>query len=127
MIQCSPAKTRMDTVKFLAFSLLSKQTPHSSQHTILLGVVRMLLARDLEYGRECGRVGIDTVSDLVGDMLVDQYDANVLALRSKGIESCLDSRGLCLVVDYEEVLLRVRRVRDMLATLSMNMPNLQVF
>jgi hypothetical protein len=47
-------------------------------------------------------------------VLVDEDDADVLALRGEVLESSLDGGRLRLVVDYEEVLLRVGRVRDML-------------
>lgn len=47
-------------------------------------------------------------------MLVDQNDADVLALRREPLERGLDGLGLGLAVDDEEVLLRVGRVRDVL-------------
>lgn len=43
-------------------------------------------------------------------MLVDKDDANVLALRGKGLKGGLDGRCLGLGVNNEEVLLRVGRV-----------------
>lgn len=43
-------------------------------------------------------------------MLVDKDNANVLALRGKGLKSGLDGRCLGLGVDNEEVLLRVGRI-----------------
>lgn len=47
-------------------------------------------------------------------MLVDQDDADVLALRGEALEGGLDGRRLRLVIDDQEVLLRVGRVRDVL-------------
>lgn len=47
-------------------------------------------------------------------MLVDQDDADVLALLGEGIKGGLDGRRLGLAVDDQEVLLRVGRVGDML-------------
>lgn len=47
-------------------------------------------------------------------MLVDQDDADVLALLSEGLEGSLDGRCLRFVVHDEEVLLRIGGVRDML-------------
>lgn len=47
-------------------------------------------------------------------MLVDQNDADILALRRELLERGLDGLGLGLAVDDEEVLLRVGRVRDVL-------------
>ena len=121
--------------------LLSKEPPYPSQHAVLLGVVGVVFAGDFEDGGESSRVGIDSVSDLVGnlgglrsvyvrlvgapwatpgdsapltDMLVDQEDADVLALLGEGIKGGLDGRRLCLAVNDEEVLLRVGRVGDML-------------
>lgn len=47
-------------------------------------------------------------------MLVNQDDANILALLREGVKGSLDGRGLGLVVDNEEILLRVGRVGHML-------------
>ena len=43
--------------------------------------------------------------DLVGDMLVDQYDTDVLALSGEGLKGGFDGRDLGFGVDDEEVLL----------------------
>lgn len=121
--------------------LLSKEPPYPSQNTVLLGVVGVVFAGDFKNGGESSRVRIDSVSDLVGnlgdfgsvyvrlvgapwetpgdsapltDMLVDQDDADVLALLGEGIKGGLDGRRLRLAVDDEEVFLRVGRVGDML-------------
>ena len=74
----------------------------------------MLFARNLEYGREGCRVGVDSVSDLVCNVLVDQNDADVLALCSKRVKGGLDCGCICLVVDNQEVLLGVWGVGDVL-------------
>ena len=47
-------------------------------------------------------------------MLVDQHDTDVLALGGEALEGGLDGRRVRLAVYHEEVLLRVRRVRDVL-------------
>lgn len=70
--------------------LLAKQATNSPQHAVLLRVVRVFLARDLEDCGERGGICVDAMSDLVGDMLVDEDDANVLALRGEGLECGLD-------------------------------------
>ena len=49
-------------------------------------------------------------------MLVDQYYANVLALLCVIVESFLDLLFLGLVIAYQEVTLRVRRICDMANT-----------
>lgn len=59
----------------------------------------MFFARDFEYSREGRCVGIDSISDLVGDMLVNQYDADVFSLCRKRLKGSFDGRCLCLVVD----------------------------
>lgn len=37
----------------LLFCLLAKQSPDALQHTVLLGIVRVVLGGDLENGGEC--------------------------------------------------------------------------
>ncbi len=49
-------------------ALLPKQSPYSPQDTVFLGVVGMVLARDLEDGGEGGRVRVDAMSDLVRNL-----------------------------------------------------------
>lgn len=116
-------------------SLLAKQTTDSPQHTVLLRVVGVVFARNLEERWECGSVGIDSVSYPVGNlsgpcqllepedprnlttnMLVDQYNANVFPLSRESLKCLLDGRGIRLGVDDEEVLLRVWGGRDMLTS-----------
>lgn len=58
----------------------------------------MLLAGDLEDGGEGGGVGVDAVADAVGDVLVDEDDADVLAARREAVEGLLDLRRLRLGV-----------------------------
>lgn len=74
----------------------------------------MVLRRDLEQRRESGRVRLDAMSYLVRNVLVDQQNCNVLALLRELVEGSLDGRVLGLCVDDEEVLLAVRRLRDVL-------------
>lgn len=50
----------------------------------------MFFARDFEYSREGRCVGIDSISDLVGDMLVNQYDADVFSLCRKRLKGSFD-------------------------------------
>lgn len=52
--------------------LLSKEPAHSLQHTILLRVVRVVLGRDLKQRGESGRVRLDAVSYLLGDLAARQ-------------------------------------------------------
>lgn len=47
-------------------------------------------------------------------VLVDQDDANILALCCEGVERGFDGRSFGLVVNDKEVLLRIGRVRHML-------------
>lgn len=48
--------------------LLSKQTTHPSQNTVLLGIIRMIFAWNLEDRGEGSGVGIDSVSYPVGNL-----------------------------------------------------------
>lgn len=61
-----------------------------------------------------GQEGGVTRLVMMTHMLVDQNDADILALRRELLERGLDGLGLGLAVDDEEVLLRVGRVRDVL-------------
>lgn len=53
--------------------LLSKEPAHPLQHTILLRVVRVVLGRDLKQRGESGRVRLDAVSYLLGDLAARQH------------------------------------------------------
>jgi len=92
--------------------LLAKQTTDSPQHAVLLRVVRVVFARNLEERWECGSVGIDPVSYPVGNMLVDQHNADVFPLGRESLKCLLDGGGICLGIDDEKVLLRVWGGRD---------------
>jgi hypothetical protein len=48
--------------------LLAKQPPDALQHTVLLGVVGVVLGGDLEQRGESGRVCLDAVSYALGDL-----------------------------------------------------------
>lgn len=50
--------------------LLSKQTTHTSQHTVLLRVVWVVFAGNLENGRKRRSVGVDAMTYAVGNLLV---------------------------------------------------------
>lgn len=126
--------------------LFAKQPAHSPQDAVLLRVVGVVFARDLENGGECLGICIDPVPYLIGnlwrtslanrtsnserlahgagagagadvtDMLVDQNYPNVLPFRCKPLERRLDGGGLCLCVDYQKVLLVVWRRGNMLSS-----------
>lgn len=66
----------------------------------------MIFAWDFEDRGEGGGVGIDSVSYPVGNMLVDQDDANVFSL-GKALKGRFDGCRLCFVVDDKEVFLRI--------------------
>lgn len=54
------------------------------------------------------------MSYLLGNVLVDKQNGDILALIGEAIEGCLDGRVFSLGIDDEEVLLSVRRGSDML-------------
>lgn len=54
--------------------LLSKKPANTLQHTIFLGIVRVVLAWDFQEGGECGGVGVDAVSYSVGDLRPSKYN-----------------------------------------------------
>lgn len=49
-------------------------------------------------------------------MLVDKHNANVLSLIGEPVEGSLNGSGVCLVVDNEEVLLRIGARGDVLVS-----------
>lgn len=51
-------------------------------------------------------------------MLVDQKNSNILPLRRESLECFLDSCIIGFAVYYQEVLLRVRRLGNMLEMIS---------
>jgi len=55
-------------------------------------------------------VGVDAAADLVGDVLVDEDNGNVLAFLGEAVKGVLDGVCLGLVVYDEIVLLSIRRV-----------------
>ena len=70
---------------------------------VLLGVVRVVLARYLKDGGDGGVVVLEDVTYSRGDVLVDQDYADVAATGHL-LEGALDLVGGGGVVDYEEVL-----------------------
>jgi hypothetical protein len=92
--------------------LLAKQPPDTAQDAVLLGVVGVVFTGDLEEGGEGGGVAIDPVSYSIGDMLVDQNNANVLALRREAVEGGLDGGIVGVGAHHQKVLLRIGRRRD---------------
>lgn len=57
-----------DSANMYAMRLLSKEPAHPPEHAVLLGVVGVVLARDLEDCRERCRVCIDAVPYPVGNL-----------------------------------------------------------
>ena len=92
----------------------------------------MIFAWYLKDSRECLRESVHSAPDFFGDlsgmsearvgsclpahthMLVDQDDGNVFALGGEIVEGLLNSRVLGFVIDHQEILLRIRRLGDVL-------------
>ncbi|KAI3476459.1 hypothetical protein L1887_61957 [Cichorium endivia] len=79
---------------------LSKQLSivvrRSQSDAILCRVVWVILGGDLEERREGLRIPVDDGTDLLGDVLVDEQDGDVLALAGKMVECLFDIRDRCL-------------------------------
>jgi len=71
-------------------NLLPKQPPHPFQHTILLRIVWMILTRYLEQTRKRSGVALDAMPYLLGNVLVDEQDGDVLALGGERVEGGFD-------------------------------------
>ncbi len=50
--------------------LLAKESAHPSQYAVLLGVVGMVFARNLQHGRESRRVRVDPVTYPLSDLAI---------------------------------------------------------
>jgi hypothetical protein len=77
----------------------------------------MVFGRYLKQRRKSRRVRLDAVSYLLGDVLVDEQNGNVLALAGELVEGGLDGCVVRLCVNDEEVLLAVGRLCDVLCGL----------
>lgn len=139
----------IDFVSIPSPLLFAEQLPHSLHDTVLLGVVRVVLGRNLEQAWECLVVLVDAGSYALGDLhavlaclrplftdrrmvfrnhskeatyvLVDQHDRNVLPLLGELVECFLDSGLLRFGIDDKVVLLRVWSFGDMLRSTSVSM------
>jgi hypothetical protein len=74
----------------------------------------VVLTRDLEQGRKRRSVALHTMSYLLGDVLVDEQNRNILALGGELVECGFDGCVFGLRVHDEEVLLAVRGLGDVL-------------
>jgi hypothetical protein len=58
--------------------LFSKQASYPAENAVLLWIIRMVFARNLENRRESGRIGIDSVSYFIGNLERDlEHEAMV--------------------------------------------------
>jgi hypothetical protein len=89
----------------------SEEHVDSLHDKVLLGVVRVLLGWDFQDGGDGGVIVLEDVSDVVGDVLVDQYDPNVVPGR-EGVEGLLHLLQLGVLLNDQEVGSRRRAVPD---------------
>jgi hypothetical protein len=74
----------------------------------------VVFGRYLEERWESSRVCLDAMSYLLGDVLIDEQDGDILALLGELVERGFDGCVLRLCVHNEEVLLGVWGLRDVL-------------
>jgi hypothetical protein len=74
----------------------------------------VVLTRDLEQGRKRRGVALHTMSYLLGDVLVDEQNRNILALSGELVESGFDGCVFGFRVHDQEVLLAVGGLGDVL-------------
>lgn len=118
---------------FLLICSLPEQSSDSPEDAVLLGIIRVVFAGNLEDGRKGCRVSIKSMAYPVRNlttqrqsaprhgpdgplesapyMLVDKDDADVLALRREPVEGGFDGTRVRLLVYYQKVLLRIGRRR----------------
>ena len=69
---------------------------------ILLGVVRVIFRRNLQYGGDSLCVVGHEMADIIGDVLIDEDNAHI-GTRCEVPERLLDSRHLGVRLDYQVI------------------------
>jgi len=69
---------------------------------ILFRIVRVLLGRDFQNSGNRGVIILQNVSDIIGNVLVDEDDANVIPSREV-LERFFYLLQLCVLLDNQEV------------------------
>lgn len=106
------------TAREIVASSLAKQSSHTLQDTVLLGIIGVVFAGDFEDSGEGIGEGVYAMADALCDLLkgvrshwlgtpgtfmtnvlVDQKNSNVLSVLREVLESLLDLRGLGLGID----------------------------
>lgn len=62
------------------------------QYAVFGRVVGVILCWDLKESRECLRIPVDDGADLLGDVLIDQEDGDVLTFSGEVVEGLFDVR-----------------------------------
>lgn len=86
----------------LVLSLSTEEHIHSLHNVILLRVVRVLFAGDLQNGRDGLIVILQHVSNVIGNVLCDQNNTNIVPL-GKFREGLLHLDQLCIGLNDEKV------------------------
>lgn len=84
--------------------LIPKQPPDPPKHTILLRIIRMIFARNLQHSRESSSIRLHSITNPLSDMLINQQNSNILAARGELVECPFDRGVCCAGIDDEEVL-----------------------
>jgi len=88
--------------------LHSRLTATTQEHVdtlhdvILFWVVWMLLGWDFQDGWDCGIVVLEDVSDVIGDVLVDEDDADIIT-RTERLEGIFDLLQFGVLLHDEEI------------------------
>jgi len=78
---------------------------------ILFRIVRVFLGRDFQHGRDGSVIVLEDVPDVVGDVLIDQDDSDVVA-RREVLERLLDLLQFGILLDDQEIRSARRPVSD---------------
>ena len=95
-----PTGSALDTL--LVLSLSTEEHIHSLHNVILLRVVRVLFAGDLQNGRDGLIVILQHVSNIISNVLCDQNNTNIVPL-GKFLEGLLHLNQLCIGLNDEKV------------------------
>lgn len=81
------------------------QVSGSLQNRVLLRIVRLVFRRYLQHSRYRRVVRVDQMANVLGHVLGDQDDVDVVALQER-LEDLFDLRRDRVAIDHEEVLRR---------------------
>lgn len=81
----------------------SKKHVDSLHNVILFGIVGMFLGGNFQHGGNSGVIILQHVSNIIGNVLIDQNDTNILPYRGKVVKGLFDLLQFGVLLDNQEV------------------------